>query len=189
MDGWEVLARLKSAPATTRIPVIVCTAGNNREQAGALGASDFLTKPFSAAQLRDTIARLIPPGGECSVLVVDDEAVVRSLVTATLADEGWDLREAADGEEALAAVAAERPDVIVLDLMMPKLDGFAVLERLQEASDTRTIPVIVLTARSLSDEDRGWLNERAVALMVKSSYSAGELRRLIRQAIGDRAGG
>jgi signal transduction histidine kinase/CheY-like chemotaxis protein len=187
LDGWEVLGRLKSEPATAEIPVVVCTGGDGRDRAAALGAVDFLTKPFPAARLRTTIARFAPPRGDISVLVVDDEAAVRSLVAATLADDGWHIREAADGREALTAVSSARPDVIVLDLVMPKLDGFAVLEALQSEPATRSIPVVVLTARQLTDDDRRWLSERAVALLVKSAYSAAELRLLVKQALGEPA--
>jgi CheY-like chemotaxis protein len=187
LDGWQVLARLKSDPATAEIPVVVCTGGNSSGKAAALGAVDFLTKPFPAARLRATIARLVPARADVAVLVVDDETAVRSLVAATLADDGWHIREAADGEEALAAVASAPPDVVVLDLVMPKLDGFSVLEALQGEPATRSIPVVVLTARQLSEDDRRWLSERAVAVLVKSAYSAAELRVLVRQALGDRA--
>ena len=183
LDGWQVLAGLKANATTANVPVVVCTGGNGRDQAAALGAADFLTKPFSARRLRETIDRLLP-GRRGSVLVVDDEDAVRGLVAETLAGNGLELREAADGEEGLAAVASRRPDVIVLDLMMPKLDGFSVLERLQEDPETRSIPVVVLTARRLSSEERSSLRERAVALLEKSGYSAAELRRLVNQALG-----
>ena len=186
LDGWQVLARLKANPATSEIPVVVCTGSNGRDRAAALGAADFLVKPFSAGTLRETIARLLP-NGDGSLLVVDDEDSVRGLVVETLAGDGLELREAADGEEALAAVAERRPDAIVLDLIMPKLDGFSVLERLQADEATRCIPVVVLTARRLSSEERVSLKERAVALLEKSDYSAVELRRLVNQALGSTA--
>lgn len=178
-----MLARLKANPATASVPVVMCTAGNNRESTAALGAADFLTKPFSAAQLREAIARVLAHG-RGSVLVVDDDEDVRALVRETLAGDGLGVREAADGKEALAAVAAEKPDAIVLDLLMPKLDGFAVLERLQADPETRLIPVLILTARRLTTRERARLSARAVALLEKSEYSASELRRLIRHAIG-----
>lgn len=183
LDGWEVLSRLKATPATASVPVVVCTAGNDRNRAAALGAADFLTKPISSDRLREAVARLLP-AGRGSVLIVDDEESVRRLVLETLSGDGLELHEAADGEEALAAVAERRPDAIVLDLVMPKLDGFAVLERLQDDPGTRLLPVVVLTARRLSAEEREALRRRAVSLLDKSSYSPQELRRLIHQALG-----
>jgi signal transduction histidine kinase/CheY-like chemotaxis protein/putative methionine-R-sulfoxide reductase with GAF domain len=183
LDGWQVLASLKAQRATADVPVVVCTAAEGREQAVSLGAADFLTKPVSARRLRETVKRLLPPGGR-SVLIVDDEEAVRRLVVETLSSEGLEVREAADGEEALAAVAERRPDAIVLDLVMPKLDGFGVLERLQQNPETRAVPVVVLTARRLSGAERKSLSARAVPLLEKNVYSPGELRRLVDQALG-----
>jgi CheY-like chemotaxis protein len=105
-------------------------------------------------------------------------------VTETLRGNGLELREAADGEEALAAIAERRPDLIVLDLAMPRVDGFTVLERLQENPETRRLPVVVLTGRRLSAAERQLLTQRAVRLLNKSAYSAEELRRLIAAAVG-----
>jgi threonine synthase len=107
---------------------------------------------------------------------------VRRLVVASLA--GHDVREAADGEEALRKVDARRPHAIVLDLGLPKLDGFDVLERLQSDDETRTIPVIVLTARHLSPDERQRVRSRTTALLLKSDYSAEHLRDLVARAIG-----
>ena len=183
LDGWQVLARLKESSATAHVPVVVCTAKNGRDRAGTLGAADFLTKPFSADRLRGAVARLVL-ADRGSVLVVDDEDSVRALITETLGGDGFELREASDGEEALAEVAARPPDVIVLDLVMPRRDGFEVLEHLQREPETRSIPVIVLTARRLSEEERSVLTERAVLLLEKSAYSAVELRQFVRKACG-----
>ncbi|HUH15234.1 MAG TPA: response regulator, partial [Gaiellaceae bacterium] len=135
-DGWEVLSELKSRAATLAVPIIVCTGNNGASRAATLGAADVLAKPFSSEQLRATLTRVIP-SGRGSVLVVDDDEAVRRLVAGTLEGHGLELREAADGEEALALVAEAIPDAIVLDLAMPGLDGFAVLERLQEDPRTR----------------------------------------------------
>ncbi|MFY9578758.1 MAG: response regulator [Gaiellaceae bacterium] len=183
LDGWAVLGQLKSNPASAGIPVVICTAGNGRGEASALGAADFLSKPFGADQLRTTVERLLPDG-RGSVLVVDDDESVRSLVIETLDGNGYELREAADGGEALAKIAARRPDAIVLDLMMPTLDGFEVLERLHAEPETRAIPVVVLTARRLTAAERTALRRSAVALLEKNDYSAAELRALVDRAVG-----
>ncbi|TMK34277.1 MAG: response regulator, partial [Actinobacteria bacterium] len=108
----------------------------------------------------------------------------RSLVIETLGRNGMELREAADGEEALAKISARRPDAIVLDLIMPTLDGFEVLDRLQSDPQTRAIPVVVLTARQLTAHERATLNQRAVALLEKNDYSGAELRALVERALG-----
>jgi PAS domain S-box-containing protein len=187
LDGWEVLAALREHPSTANIPVVLCTAGTEgRERAGALGAADVLTKPFTERQLRDVVTRLLPRG-RGSVLVVDDEEPVRTLVRATLEAAHVVVREAEDGEAALREVQAHHPDAIVLDLAMPRVDGFEVLERLKADPNTRAIPVVVLTALRLSLEERVHLRRQAVSLLEKSAYSGDELRRLVLQALGNAA--
>ncbi len=184
LDGWDVLARLKATPATARVPVIVCTGRNGRDRAAALGASDFLTKPFSPQDIRDAVSRALPEG-RGSILIVDDEETVRRLVVETLRGNGFELREAADGEEALAEIASRTPDALILDLVMPGLDGFAVLERLQDDPEKRLLPVIVLTARRLSVEERQLLSSRTVSLLEKSAYSPSDLRQIVARAISE----
>jgi signal transduction histidine kinase/DNA-binding response OmpR family regulator len=184
LDGWQVLARLKASPATASIPVIICTGRNGRANAAALGAADFLAKPFSQQELRGAVARVLPQG-RGSVLVVDDEESVRRLVLESLRNNGFEILEAGGGEEALAKISERKPDAVILDLMMPGVDGFAVLEQLQADADTRHLPVIVLTAKRLSDDERRRLLDRSVSLLEKSSYSAAELRRLVRGALSE----
>jgi CheY-like chemotaxis protein len=181
LDGWEVLTALKANPKTASIPVIVCTAGNGHREAVTLGAAEFLVKPFSAARIREVVSGLIPSGG--SVLVADDDENVRQLARVALAAEGHEVTEAADGEEALALLRAHRPDVIVLDLVMPKLDGFSVLEQIQDDPEARFVPVVVLTGKELSDEERTFLRFRAFSVLQKSSWSPAELRRLVGEAL------
>jgi signal transduction histidine kinase/CheY-like chemotaxis protein len=182
LDGWNYLERLKQDPATANVPVVVCTGNNGRDQAAALGAADFVTKPFSQSRIREAIERVLPEGHGC-VLVVDDDRSVRRLVVETLADCGFDLVEAANGEDAIALIADRRPEAIVLDLLMPGVGGFGVLEHLQANAETREIPVIVLTAARLSGEDRKLLQARAVTLLRKSAYSGSELRGLLERAL------
>jgi CheY-like chemotaxis protein len=177
-----LLERLKSNPATTRIPVVVCTGRNNRERGAALGAADFLAKPLSAEQLREAVRRVVRP--PANVLVVDDDPTVRRLIVQTLSAEGLELREASGGAEALELVQERRPDGIVLDLMMPDVDGLEVLDRLQSDPELRGIPVIVLTARRLTPEEKRSISSRVAALLGKAEYSAEELRRLVAHAVG-----
>jgi signal transduction histidine kinase/DNA-binding response OmpR family regulator len=184
LDGWELLASLKARPETASTPVVVCTGSNGRRRASALGAADVLAKPFSRSELLAAVRRILPAAAG-RVLVVDDDHTVRSLVSETLRGAGFQPLEAADGAEALAAVGREAPDAIVLDLVMPNLDGFEVLDRLHADPEGRGIPVVVLTARELSSADRSRLRARAVSLLEKSAYSPDELRRLVRQALGE----
>jgi signal transduction histidine kinase/DNA-binding response OmpR family regulator len=181
LDGWQVLTSLKAHPETANIPVIVCTAGNGHREAATLGAADFLVKPFSGARIREVVARLIPSGG--SVLVADDDENVRGLVREALAAERVEVTEAADGEEALALVRAHKPDVVVLDLVMPKLDGFSVLEQIQDDPETRFLPVVVLTGKELSEDERRFLRFRAFSVLEKSRSSPAELRWQVGEAM------
>jgi signal transduction histidine kinase/CheY-like chemotaxis protein len=182
LDGWHLLARFRERPDTASIPVVICTGRNGRDRAAALGVTDFIAKPFSQHQIRDAIGRLLPEG-RGTVLVADDDPAVRRLVFETLHGDGFDLREAADGESALAEIEASKPDVLILDLMMPGLDGFHVLERLQENPESKLLPVVVLTARRLSTAERERLRQGTVALLEKSAYSPQELRRLVDRAL------
>ena len=183
LDGWGVLARMRASPATEDVPVVVCTADPESRQAAALGAADVLTKPFSSRRLREAVSRILDRR-DGTVLVADDEESVRALVRESLRARGLTIEEAADGVETLERIAARPPDLLVLDLVMPRLDGFTVLERLRRDERTRGIPVIVLTARTLSPAERERLRARAVAVLEKSAYSAKELRELVGTALG-----
>jgi signal transduction histidine kinase/CheY-like chemotaxis protein len=185
LDGWQVLARLNANRVTAHIPVLVCTSQNRRGTAAALGAAEFVVKPFTGDQLRAAVTRLLSTDHE-SVLVVDDDEVLRRLVVETLVRDGSELREAANGAEALAMIAARQPDVLVLDLHMPGLDGFGVLDRLLERPETRHLPVVVLTGRDLSASERRFLSERSAALLEKREYTGDKLRRLVHDAPGTR---
>ena len=182
-DGLQTLARLRASPSTAAVPVIVFVGASGQRKASVLGASDVLVKPISPEQLRRTVGRLLPAKGG-SLLVVDDEESVRRLVRETLSGNGLELREAADGEEALTAISARRPDAIILDLLMPKLDGFGVLECLRADPETRELPVVILTARRLSAQERKRLKTQALAVLEKGAYSPDELRRLVDRALG-----
>jgi CheY-like chemotaxis protein len=143
-----------------------------------------MSKPFTESEIRDAVSRLVP-AGRGLVLVVDDDPAVRRLVFETLSADGLELIEAVDGESALEAIATRKPDAVVLDLMMPGLDGFGVLERLQSDPETKLLPVVVLTARRLSASEGAMLSERAASVLEKSAYSGDELRRLVERALGE----
>jgi signal transduction histidine kinase/CheY-like chemotaxis protein len=186
LDGWQVLVQLKANPLTANVPVIVCTGEPGRATATTLGATEFLPKPYTGDQLREVVARQLS-AERSSVLVVDDDIALRRLVIETLARDGGELREAADGLEALAMIAVRPPDVLVLDLAMPKLDGFGVLEQLLGGVETRHLPVVVLTGRDLTGAERRLLRERKAAVLEKRTYSGDQLRWLVRQALGQEA--
>ncbi|MGE5236789.1 MAG: response regulator [Acidobacteriota bacterium] len=158
MNGWSVLDRVKSDPELADIPVIVLTILDAERKAFALGASDFIAKPIDRTRLAAVIARHQRHDGRRRVLVVDDDEAVRALVRHTFAREGWEVSEAENGRAALESVASREPTLILLDLVMPEMDGFEFVEALRVKEEWQHIPVVVLTAKDLTREDRERLN-------------------------------
>src|SRR4029077_11317193 len=175
MDGWAVLTELKSDPALSEIPVIMLTIMDEKQMGYALGAADYLTKPidwerFAAVLQRYECAR--PP---CPVLVVEDDPVMREMLQRRLEREGWTVIEAENGRVALKRMTERQPDLILLDLMMPEMDGFQFLDEVRKREDWHSIPVIVITAKELSAEDRQRLNGSVEKILQKGAYSREEL--------------
>ncbi len=180
MDGWAVLTAIKSDPELAEIPVIMVTIVDDRNLAYSLGASDYLTKPIHRKRLASMIARHRPVG---RALVVDDDESARRLARQVLESGGWSVTEACDGREGLDRVAEDPPDLIVLDLMMPELDGFGFAEELGRHEKWQTIPVLVVTARDLSAEDRTLLHRYAFSVVSKGAASRNELQSLIQARV------
>lgn len=167
-DGWAVLQELKTDPEARRIPVIVCSIVDERGRGFSLGAAEYLVKPFTEEELLEAIQRVDGRPGPLRVLVIDDSEADRQLIRRVLERMGgYQILEASGGEEGTALARRERPDLVILDLMMPQMDGFMVVEALKEDPATRSIPIIVLTAKSLTEEDRQRLNGRIEALLQK----------------------
>ncbi len=179
LDGWSVLKMLKADPDTAGIPVIMVTFVNEPALSQSLGATDLVSKPVDWDRLKGLMERFHGDGGD--VLVVDDDPGARDRLRTVLHREGWTVAEAANGEEALAIVAHRPPQLILLDLMMPVMDGFAFLHALRERPGCADIPVVVLTARDLNAEERRQL-EGADRVLQKGSTDlrtlAGEIRAL-----------
>ncbi len=164
-DGWEVLHELKADPATKDIPIIVISIVDNKDLGYRLGAFDYLLKPFDREAVAAALARV--PRDQGRVLVVDDDPRVVDMVRQLLEDEPYEVVAASDGEEALEAIARQRPDVILLDLLMPRMDGFAVIEHLQQDPQHRLIPVIVLTAKTLTAAEHATLEQSVLKVIQK----------------------
>ena len=157
MDGWSVLRALKADPATSAIPVIMVSFVDNPGLSMTLGAADAVPKPVDWTRLKAVLDQFRERGGD--VLVVDDDSDVRERLRTVLEKNGWTVQEAGNGAEALERVAHTPPHLILLDLTMPVMDGFAFLHRLRERSDGADIPVIVLSARDISAAEREQLVE------------------------------
>ena len=166
-DGWEVLRELKADPNTRDIPVIMVTMTDDRELGYALGATEFLTKPVERGQLVQLLQRYAPAEAERRALVVDDLPANRDMLRRALQKEGWQVSEAGNGRQALERVADSRPSLILLDLMMPVMDGFEFVMEMRKVEAWRGIPIVVVTAKDITEEDRRRLNGGVVGLIEK----------------------
>ncbi|MDA0374768.1 MAG: response regulator [Planctomycetota bacterium] len=167
MDGWAVLRTLKADPDLREIPVVMVTIVGEQALGLTLGATDYLTKPVDRGQLVEAIQRHVGSKTAPRVLVVEDDEPIRSLVERTLEDAGFAVDAAENGQVGLERVAAGRPDLVLLDLMMPVMDGFEFLTRLRESADHREIPVVILTAKELTAEEQNFLTARTAAVVAK----------------------
>ncbi|HNQ87719.1 MAG TPA: response regulator [Verrucomicrobiota bacterium] len=184
MDGWAVLSRLKADPATADIPVIMMTIVDDRTLGFALGAADYLVKPVDWKRLAGLLARHRSQAAASVVLVVDDNAEERARMRRDLEHEGWVVDEAADGREALERVAARAPGLILLDLLMPGMDGFEFLLKLQAQAEWQAIPVLVLTAKDLTEEEAADLRGRVDKVLPKGAYRTDEVLAEVRRRLG-----
>jgi signal transduction histidine kinase/DNA-binding response OmpR family regulator len=185
MDGWTVLQSLKSEPELAEIPVIILTMVDDQQRGYALGATEFLVKPLDRDRLSRIVRRYRAVGRTPSVLIVEDDGSIRELLARQLSADGWQVEAAENGAEGLEKCAAARPDLILLDLMMPVMDGFEFVQRLRESAEGRTIPVVVLTARDLSADDRERLSGNVDRILQKGAQDRedllGEVRGMLKR--------
>lgn len=191
-EGWEILKRLKAEPATRSIPVIIISSLAKKEKGLVLGASDFITKPVKREILEKSINRIrqwkTAKEGKMEILAIDDEPQAHEVMKALLAELDCHYYQALKGKLGITKAAEIKPDLILLDLMMPEMDGFEVLRRLAERPATKDIPVIIVTAKLLSTKEKEELQQRAYRVASKSElkystfkqelYRAGVLREI-----------
>jgi len=175
MDGWAVLAALKADPDLAMIPVVMMTMMENKELGFALGAADCLSKPIDWSRLDQLLGRIAGPAEQGHVLVVEDDPASADMLRRTLSKEGWLVELAANGREALAHVAKKRPVLILLDLMMPEMDGFDFVTELRKNPGAENIPVIVVTAKTLTPEDQSRLNGQVNDILRKGAFDRSKL--------------
>ena len=171
MDGWAVLSTLKSEPEVRDIPVVMLTIVDDKNLGYALGATDYMIKPVDRDRLIEILAKFrnVPPPR--SALVVDDEEPARKMLTQILEKERWNVVQAENGLVALERVAKQRPDLILLDLMMPKMNGYQFVAELHKHAEWRSIPIIVVTAKDMSTEERIALDGYVEKVLPKHALS------------------
>lgn len=189
MDGWEVLSELKADPGTRDIPVIMVTMTNDRNLGYALGATEFLSKPVQRDQLVELLGRHTIHGHKRHALVVDDKTENREMLRRVLEKEDWHVSEAENGRQALDEVEREPPSLILLDLMMPVMDGFDFVLAMHQRDIASEIPIVVITAKDVTEEDRLRLKGGVVALIERGGLDQDSLIELIRKQVTTRHAG
>lgn len=168
-DGWSVLTALKSDPATADIPVVMATIVDDKNLGFALGAADYFTKPIDWQRLSTVLRKYRKPAASQTVLIVEDDERTREMLRRTLEKESWAVTEAVNGRVGLERLATAVPDLILLDLMMPEVDGFTFMQELRKQPGCAQVPVIVITAKDLTDEDRRRLHGEVARILSKDS--------------------
>ena len=175
MDGWSVLTRLKSDPETEDIPVILVTMIDDKNMGYSLGALDYLTKPIDKKRLLRILEKYRKEEVPGSVLIVEDDENTRDLLNQQLAAEGWLVSEAVNGRVGIESLEVAIPSVILLDLMMPVMDGFEFMDEVHRNQAWSRIPVIVITSKDLTEEERQRLNGRVAQVLQKGKYEMASL--------------
>jgi DNA-binding response OmpR family regulator len=183
LDGWEILKRLKSDEATCHLPVVIISMVDNRDLGLALGADDYFMKPVDRPRLLERL-RAITSGdgnGRPRLLIIDDDTAVHALLEEDLSSLGYAIVNAYSGDDGLRAAVDSAPDVIILDLMMPNMSGFEVADALKDDPRTAGIPILVLTSKEVSAEDREILHTKVSSFVQKGKSAREQLVREIRR--------
>ena len=190
-DGWNTLAALKNAPDLADIPVVMLSILDDQNMGYALGASDYLTKPIDRQRLlkvlqkhcNDAETSTAQTGSPLPILLVEDDPATREVVRGMLEREGWTVMEARNGREGIQRLNDQLPSLILLDLMMPEMDGFDFVAELQKRSEWRSVPVVVVTAKSITQADEQLLRGRVQRIFGKDAYSCEELFATVRHLV------
>jgi len=183
LDGWEVLRELKSSEKTNHIPVIIISVSKDRSTGMAMGAAAYITKPFERDLLLAEIRKLESVRPVHRILAVDDDPVVLMQLEDVLGEKGYEVKTASDGKQAIKMALAHPPDVMILDLMMPETDGFAVLDRIRQEPETRDLPVIILTAKDLNHTELIHLRETVQHIITKKALDRTDLEWKLQNAL------
>ena len=184
MDGWRVLSRLKADPVLFDIPVIMTSIEEHKNMGSAMGATDYLVKPVGRDQLASVLNKYrIGDDSQRLVMIVEDDVITREIMATMLKNEGWRVFKAENGKVALEHLEDKKPSLIILDLLMPEMDGFEFVTHLRKNPKWRSLPVLVLTSTKLSTEDQAHLHGYVDTIFQKESYSREQLLELVQKQI------
>jgi CheY-like chemotaxis protein len=181
MNGWQVLAAIKADPSLAMTPVVLLSVVENNEIAMALGATDCLTKPIDWTKLQICLERLLPKSDPDRILVVEDDPASSELVTRILERDGWKIERVCNGKEAYASMEVSAPALVLLDLMMPEMDGFELVSKLRDHPTLSMVPVVVLTSKMLTPEDHARLNGGVLDILAKGTTGRSDLLEAVRK--------
>ncbi|MBV8077138.1 MAG: response regulator [Planctomycetaceae bacterium] len=183
IDGWAVLAALKTDAETIDIPIIMASMLDEKERGYRLGADDYVTKPFGRDRLTEIIRKHVGGRPSARLLVVEDDPEARGRLRDALRGQGWTVSEASDGFEALARIEADRPDLVLMDLMLPRMNGFEVIEEIRKHKAWESVPVIVITGAEINAEVRHRLESQVEQILQKGLFSRDQLLEEIRALV------
>lgn len=183
MDGWMVLSLLKADPDLADIPVIMLSVRTEENFAFALGVADYLQKPIDSERLRSTVRKFYRPPPGNLVLIVEDDPAMREMLGRMLEKEQWAVSKAANGMAALETIETAQPALIILDLMMPVMDGFEMIARLQKHPEWKKIPILVVSGKELSEEDRQRLQGHVSMILRKGSFTRDDFMAEVRHQV------
>ncbi|MDP9085004.1 MAG: PAS domain S-box protein [Pseudomonadota bacterium] len=193
VDGWECLARLKQVPDLQRIPVLIISIAADRDRGFALGATAVMQKPITRQELYESLVDLglfpLSQGQTLKVLVADDDPKAVALMAVRVAELASTVFRARGGREAIEIARRELPDAIILDLMMPEVNGFDVVAALNDEPRTARIPILIVTAKQITPEDRAKLSQYVTTIMEKTEFDSARLSAEIRRAMSGRGSG
>jgi len=187
-DGWSVLTALKADAATADIPVVMLTTVDDKQMGFALGAADYFTKPIDFQRLHQVLEKHRQPTARQTVLLVEHHADTREMLRRVLEKEGWTVAEAENGKVGLRQLAATSPGLILLDLMMPEMDGFEFMDTLRRDPKYPRVPVLVITAKDLTEDDRRRLNGGVERIIQKGATTPAEILELVRATMKNHVG-
>ena len=183
IDGWTVYKKIKSTPLLSEIPIIIITIGDYHKMAEDFGVIDFLSKPIAWPALAKILEKYKSVSKSRHLLVVDDDATTRIILRKMLVKDGWRVAEAEHGKIAIDCLNEEKPELILLDLLMSEMDGFEFLKVIRGRPDWKKIPVIVITSKDLTEEDYSFLSANVDQVIQKGKYTRNALIKQIDRAI------